>query len=683
MEEIKVGEFQNFNQILEIYKKTLEIIICSTNGKFDTKKIKELSNPKYRFSFATITFINEFAKIENLYESKELDEEIWKSRIEKFNLIPPFSEVKVKGTSDDDKSLKGFMNKFKSIRNCIAHARYYLTIDNEMDTSDDMLKCSIVFDDPTNTVQGKIPFNSIFNLSDKFTFIPKKNNDIRIRMKKVFISVKDTDKFLAECYKNIIVITDNKNSERSLSKEEKDRLKTYSSLTGKIEMKRFFIRFMSKNVNTKNLLDLTFISNFLDLIKKIINYKNISLLNINDFNNYNTLLSTIYAPYYEDMSESLYFEGMLNEDIDENHELYRINLLFKSFLASITKEDMIKFQQEQLYMNRPFLYSEGLISMLNYLVGYIRECNINYDREVFKFKDIDASHIKIEKEDKEEPSIIHLKPGEKKLKEISELEKQKRIKEKRIRERLKFEVSKGGNVYGLLKIADSKSVENNSLIYKKLSELLNFFKLAKQNGFDGLNIDEIISSLDEYILFFNEYNDESNFFPQVMLTNIPKKINELKQLYIEWNSISKELSKQKLNYERIKNNPDYIDYSGLFGHIRNAIVHNNVKVNYDSAKKSKKLEDIEYTFTDYKKNDPNWVTFKATINGKELMYLIEQLQNSINTQVEQSNHNNKFKNFYLHEAIVNLGIGSSELQDKQISDVLNENAVKGSITNDK
>lgn len=683
MEEIKIGEFQNFNQILEIYKKTLDVIIYSANGKFDTKKIKELSNPKYRFSLATITFINEFAKIENLYENKEIDEELWNKRIEKFNLIPPFSEVKVKDISDDDKSLKGFINKFKSIRNCIAHARYYLIVDNEIDTSDNMLKCSIVFDDPTNTVQGKIPFNSIFNLSDEFTFIPKKNNDIRIRMKKVFISVKDTDKFLAECYKNIIVITDNKNSERSLSKEEQDRLKTYSSLIGKIEMKRFFLRFMSKNVNAKNPLDLSFITYFLDLIKKIINYKNISLLNIKDFNNYNTFLSTIYAPYNVDMSESMYFEGMLNENINENHDLYIIKLLAKSILLGITKEDMIKFNQEQLYMNRPFLYSEGLISMLNYLVGYIRECNINYDREVFKFKDIDVSHIKIEKEDKEEPSIIHLKPGEKKLKEISELEKQKRIKEKRIRERLKFEVSKGGNVYGLLKIADSKSVENNSLIYKKLSELLNFFKLAKQNGFNGLDIDETISSLDEYIMFFNEYNDESKLFPQVMLTNILKKINELKQLYIEWNSISKELSKQKLNYERIKNDPDYIDYSGLFGHIRNAIVHNNVKVNYDSAKKSKKLEDIEYTFTDYKKDNPNWVTFKATINGKELMYLIEQLQNSINTQVEQSNHNNKFKNFYLHEAIVNLGIGSSELQDKQISNALNENTVKGSITNDK
>lgn len=682
MEEIKVGEFQNFNQILEIYKKTLNIIICSTNGKIDSKKIEELSNPKYRFSFVAITFINEFAKIENLYENKVLNEEIWNRRIKKLNFIPPFFEVKVKGIPDEDKSLNCFMKKFKSIRNCIAHARYHLIIDNEIDVSDDMLKCSIIFDDPTNTVQGKIPFYSIFNLSNRFSFIPKINNDISIRIEKFFIPTKNPDKFLAESYRNIKVITDNKHSERSLSKEEKDRLKTYSLLIGKSEMKRFFLSFMSKNAKPKKTLDIMFITYFLDLIKRIINYKNMALLNINDFNNYNTFLATIYAPCGVDMSESIFSEDMINKDIDENHILYQYKVLAERMLSGITKGEITKFYQEQSYINRPFLYSEGLISMLNYLVGYIRECNINYNREVFKFKDIDIGNIKIEKEDKEEPSIIHLKPGEKKQKEISELEKQKGIKEKRIREKLKSETSKGGNVHGLLKIADSKSVDKNSLFYKKLSELLDLLRIARQNGFDELNIDKTISSLDEYILFFNEYNDKSNYFPQVMLTNIPKKINELKQLYIEWNSITKELSQQKLNYESIKNEPDYIDYSGLFGHIRNAIVHNNVKVNYDSAKKRKKLEEIEFTFTDYKKNDPNWVTFKATINGKELMHLVEQLQNSINTQVEQSNCNNMLKNSYLKYAIVELGIGFSELQCKYIPN-LNENSVKGNIRSDK
>ena len=43
----------------------------------------------------------------------------------------------------------------------------------------------------------------------------------------------------------------------------------------------------------------------------------------------------------------------------------------------------------------------------------------------------------------------------------------------------------------------------------------------------------------------------------------------------------------------------------------------------------------------------------------------------------------QFKIFCLHEAIVNLGIGSSELQDEHISGALNENEEKGSTINDK
>lgn len=665
MKQIRISEFQNFNQILEIYRKSLNIFLNSFNGKFDSKKMNELLDPKYRFSFISIVLMNEFTKIENLYENKQVDEHSWNRRIKRFNLTPPFVNIKVEGISNDDMTLSAFLKKFKFIRNCIAHGRYYLSINNENGNNDIMNKCSIVFDDPTNTVQGSIPFYNIFNISNDFTFILQPNYDNRVVLDDIDSSIKNPDRFLDDCIKRIRVASFNKKSFRLLTKEEKSKLRAYSSIVGKSEMRNYFLRYISRKHKFNDAFDSVYIGNFLDLLKRIIFDNNSPVFNSN---NYNMFLGSIYSSHGEDMSKSLYSSVPFEINRDSDVQIQIIQLLFKEMISNISKERTINFYQETMYMYRPFLYTEGLTSMLNYMVGYIRECNINYNKNLFKFT-IDPIDIKIEKEDSSEPSIVKINPGQKIQNEINELVERKKHLEAEINYKLKLEFSKKGNLFGLLKIGQSKSIDNKDLYYIKIKELFDFEQELKQQGEDKINYEDTINRLNEFLIFFEENGTLTNIYPQIMIRNISKNISELKNLYTKLMIVSQDIAIKKIEYERIKYEPSYIDYSGLFRHIRNAIVHSNVKVNYASSKKSKNLDDIEYTFEDYKKNVPDCMTFKATLTGRELLHLMELLQNSINSQVEQSKHNKKFENMFLHESIVSLGINSSELSVNSINGI--------------
>ena len=82
MKEIKINEFQNFNQVIEVYKKSLNVFASNQNDQFDKKKIDELTDPKYGISFAIITAINFSQILEYLDENNILDEKKYMFRTE-------------------------------------------------------------------------------------------------------------------------------------------------------------------------------------------------------------------------------------------------------------------------------------------------------------------------------------------------------------------------------------------------------------------------------------------------------------------------------------------------------------------------------------------------------------------------------------------------------------------------
>ena len=71
MKEIRINEFQNFSQVIEIYNKCLKIF--SNEDKFNNKTLKKLIDLKYGVSFLIIKAINFSQYIEYLNENNILD----------------------------------------------------------------------------------------------------------------------------------------------------------------------------------------------------------------------------------------------------------------------------------------------------------------------------------------------------------------------------------------------------------------------------------------------------------------------------------------------------------------------------------------------------------------------------------------------------------------------------------
>ena len=299
------------------------------------------------------------------------------------------------------------------------------------------------------------------------------------------------------------------------------------------------------------------------------------------------------------------------------------------------------------------------------MIGYIRESNINYDRNMFKFSNIDIGNIKITKEDPEEPSIREINLGEVVLNKKCEKEKEKETEKGRIKELLKkFTNPKRGEITNLLKFSERLSIDQ--YFHSKLVELKEFENNLKTSDLDNLNYLQTIEKLKEYNDFLKRNTDELLKFPEPMRNSLFENLTNLQQRFSKIIEINGKISSLEAEYDKVKDEPTYTDYSGLFGHIRNSIVHSNFSINYSLAAKSKNYEDIEFEFKDFKKGDPNWLTFQSKMKAKDLIYLLESLQKSITDQVNETDKNKKFEVLALHKALVELGISPNELNEYNI-----------------
>ena len=664
MKRVRISEFQNFNQILELYMESLKILSDSTGTSFKKRRLEKLANSEYMFSYVTMTLINEFTKIEEIYENENagFDENKWNKLFANGKLKIPFLELKVKGVEEDDKTLAGFTEKFKHIRNCIAHGRFYLEVEDNNNSDNIMKDTNIVFDDPEKNVEGKIHFYDILDLSTKFYFSKTKSSlDGHFACRTDGITAKDPTKFMAEALKKASIIKHNNGRKRQLTSRERELIRNFSAMVGYSEMRNNLIRYSNSSQRAKDFQSTNWNVTFAKMIEKILD-PDTSILNVSEDENYNMFLANLYSYVNEDVDKPLSSKLSQPSEIDNPNEIYEA--AYYGLFSKMTLRDMRSIFLDSYYTKRPFLYNEGIICMMNYLTGYIRENNINYGRTIFKFQDIDISGIKIDVEDPEEPCIVTLNPGEKKKKEIEELEKQRGYTKNDIKQLIKKNNSNKGSLTSLLKILDSKNVEEIGALKREMTELKDFLDSIKGDGIEGKDVSQIEDKIHEYIMFIETSVIPNSTCPAAIINNIKNSLQELKPLPRELQSLDSKIAKERLEYERVKDEETYVDTSGFFGHIRNAITHSHVVPRYGKAAKSKKIEDIEYTFTDYKKDCPTWVTFKATISGRELIKLAQAVQESINRQVEESDHNKKFENLWLREAILTHGITVEELQDE-------------------
>ena len=211
MKEIKINEFQNFKQTLEVYKKCLNIF--SSKDKFDKKTLDELTDPKYGLSFVIITAVNFSQIVECLYEKNILDEAKWYENYYKKELLEVsplwevfsvLSDVKVKDIPDDDQSFNSFKERIRKIRNCLAHGRYHLVL-SENDADTDMNRCYIEFDDPEQNVKGRILFSQMRDFSEKIKGYLIDSNNPKYSMEQTAVKEKDPNKVLTKYIKKTII----------------------------------------------------------------------------------------------------------------------------------------------------------------------------------------------------------------------------------------------------------------------------------------------------------------------------------------------------------------------------------------------------------------------------------------------------------------------------------------------
>ena len=687
MKEIKINEFQNFNQVIEVYQKSLNVFASNQNNQFDKKKIDELTDPKYGISFAIITAINFSQILEYLDENNILDKNKWHENYYTKSLPPkaPLSnifasldDINVKDIPNSDKSLESFLNKIHKIRNCLAHGRYHLILsDNGSNT--DLNHCYLEFDDPDYVIEGRIIFSDMrdFGKQIKDYFIDSKNKEYSME----YTSFKSSNLNIAlsEYIKKIYKKNNNNNKKCYLSKEEISKLKQYFSLVGKKggidalqeymkSQKSILKKSLKRDFSIENITQNSFKDRFFYRFSKLLNL--IIEGGHSQFDdNFNTFLATIYMGYGKDSEDKL--SDVLTFDDEKFNDINRqVISLFEKLLSNVTKEDIRNEDRKILYLKKPILYTDTLMSMCNYMIGYIRECNINYGRNIFKFSDIDIGDIKIINEDSEEPSIREINLGERVLIKTREKEEEKSKKKENITQILsKFTKQKKGELQNLLNYSSKLGIDEEEEFYSKLVELGEFESNLKISDLDNLNYEEIKRNLEEFKRYFEKNTNELNQYPELMRINLFKNLTDLRQYFLGVSEINTEIESLEEEYEEVKDEDTYIDYSGLFGHIRNSIVHTNFNVNYSLAARTRNYEDIEFDFEDFKKGDPNWLTFKCTMKAKDLMHLLNSLQESITNQVNNSDKNKKFEILILHKALIDLGISSDELNEHNIDNL--------------
>lgn len=704
MEKNDFGELNGYNTVMEYSFQMLEVIKNLNSKEVDYESMKKLADPKYEYAVAKLICMVQTINFFQLYERYGRNIDISAINVKKImQLLEDFSI-----DNEPDIDIK---EKEKIFRNCLAHGRYTLSMDNDGDIN-------VVFEDPTAIVNGQttrikgmIPYKVFKDLSSlyisavnneqtnleenpNFQSISVKNFSMdklcrtffnyvekeEIAYNKNFEAHNDFDdavnkytenpdsaenygKFKQETVRLLKSFRTDKEVKRTqLSEEEKDFFKKYFKFIGKKKFEKMltaqFTRlrisrgakfhepksaedFMKKVINIRD------IKEFFASISVILEARKGKLFIEGDQTVNTGLISFIET--IDHMNELGSTEKASTVYTDERAEITLGRLFGIDFskFPMPTRDTTLKHDIERQSFFSPFLYSNMVIAMTSYAIGYAKEVNSNYNREIFDFKDLDLKGLHPAYDDHNRPSIKTVDIHEKLEKEL-----QRKIVEKRdsltrkIRKDLNFENKKGIKSFDLLKdLISRNSIDCSDGFLNEIDEIkqeiISIYGNIENDSDEEKNKDylleeknELQTKLQRYIdiiknkkeLKSNKGTEKTSEDIIKKLTGVIEKIDELKEVEVEIN----ELRQAVVDTE---GEQPYQDSSTFFDHIRNSFTHSYFKINYDELFETGDFSKIMYHLEDF---DDGRKTFEIDLSSGELIYLMGKIQERLNISITQN-----------------------------------------------
>jgi len=693
----RFGELQGFNEIVEYFSNMLDIIEnYKKYSKNSYRALMKFSNPEYVYigirafcSMQSMIFCNlieEGVKIENpVRTSVEMVKELLKT-------------LKM-----DGKEELPFAEKERIFRNCLAHGRYSLEIEN-----DDVI---IGINDSTNNVNAKIPFRVYYKLCDIYQTIFQKpvlnirndfwcssqtnrnvaNKAYKYRLinetkkyyykEKPMSTVKSRERIdwfidslfqaigeyesqygeqdsvtkievlgeLIESEKNEMEIEYSEEIS-SLTLEEKELFSQYIDFFGIGEFKEFREQLVSKR-DSKNIMDFETLA---EVMVNIINF--IHNPRINNFTMKKTIEFFDTIKHLNEInSEELVGSKSADQLFQALHNQKRV-----STQLGITRSQVLKSRLQSFYFIRPILYSNALIAMLNYTIGYTKEVNSNYGNRLFDYKNLTLPKFNIIYDNQGDKAIKVIDPKEKYMRVRKNAVIEKENARRKLKEILSFNDKKGKDVLSEQIAVLKRKGYNGEHECIKILEKISLEKNNLLNYANQIDSEEKFNALNQFIsdclIVFKSVN--SNSFEFNIIKTTLKDLESAKNKLI---SIKKQnqIIEETTNFLIQTDLSPYEDSTTLFNHIRNSITHAYFSIDYEEAFKRRKLNLIKFNFKDFSKgqgdNKVPFKTFEMEITVGDIINLVRSIRNRINESI-QTNQLTNLCNVNLNDTFDQLGI---------------------------
>ena len=336
------------------------------------------------------------------------------------------------------------------------------------------------------------------------------------------------------------------------------------------------------------------------------------------------------------------------KDLDSQASFYFKDMFGTESLAfhNVSRDYYLKYLLKWYESITPTLYTNMLISLVYYAIGYAKEVNANYKNKIFAFKDIDLEGINPIFDDYNRPSIRTINLNEKAIKKLSAVQTEKR--DPAIRS-LKKSLNFGGdnkNMFDGLKKSIQKELDSDLVDLSSIDEMktfladyLNKLKIEIDNGknqdyiLQNDNGNKIIQRLEGYIEILQKNSEiiedaKIQKAIQFMVNKLKDAIDSIKKL----SEAKKELSDLEKQVSDTEGLVPYTDSSVFFSHIRNSITHSWYKIDYYSMFDSKDFEKVIFDFQDFDKDEKTNTlvkTFEVNLSGAELRKLIEEVRKKV------------------------------------------------------
>ena len=707
MSEINFGELNGYNTVMEYSMKLLEIIKSLDSKEPDFESMKKLADPQYEYASAKLICMIQSINFFQLYEKYGKDASISSYNMEK--IVELLEDLKIDGMPKID-----INKKEKIFRNCLAHGRYTLSMDENGEIN-------VIFDDPSlvidgnkTRVTGQMPYSVFSDLSTlyidsvniekieirenpEFESTSIKNssmdkiyrtffksihkfdvkydktfsayNDLATAVREYQEDTKDDRKYRNLQQKSVQFVRDTKNdvtrTQVDLTEEEQEFFKKYFDFIGKKKFTKLLnlqfdrLRHLSgmnhrspKGANMEKIFKLTTAmkdsTRYYDMLAVILNSKEGKLGIATD----RTFGLAYFVETINHMNQLGNTERAFSKDAEESIN-ETVGRLFNVDVTKFPLPERDKVLREEIEKSSyltPILYSNMLVAMTSYAIGYAKEVNSNYNKEIFDFKDIDLKGLKPTFEDLNRPSVktvdVHSK-AENALKRKKEDKRDSVIR--KIKKDLNFVNKKGKSSFDTLKELITRSgidcgidfLEKTDDMKKDLDAI--FMQLDSEVDEDEntkylLQDDGKIlkAKLQGYIdtLQANGKLKENRGVRKTseeIIGKLSGAIEKIDQLF----DINKEIIELEQEVTKTAGEVPYDDSSVFFDHIRNSFTHSYFKIDYDELFRTRDFSKIKFHMEDYDKNDDGTKrkTFEIDLTAEDLLYLMGAIQERLNRSV--------------------------------------------------